>query len=33
MFFLSVLFHLIDDFVLQVSCLNKLKQKQWWINE
>lgn len=33
MFLLSVLFHLIDDFVLQMGCLNKLKQKQWWIKE
>lgn len=33
MIFLSILLHLIDDFVLQLSCLNKLKQKQWWINE
>lgn len=25
-----VLFHIIDDFVLQPICLSKLKQKKWW---
>ena len=33
MFLISVLLHIIDDFVLQMACLNKLKQKQWWIKE
>lgn len=33
MFLISVLLHLIDDFVLQIACFNKLKQKQWWIKE
>lgn len=28
--FLMVLFHIIDDFVLQPVCLSKLKQKDWW---
>lgn len=27
LFLLSVLFHIIDDFVLQPICLSKLKQK------
>ena len=22
--------HVLDDFVLQLACLNKLKQKSWW---
>lgn len=25
-----ILFHIIDDFVLQPICLSKLKQKSWW---
>lgn len=25
-----ILFHIIDDFVLQPICLSKLKQKCWW---
>lgn len=33
MFLISVLLHLIDDFVLQIACFSKLKQKQWWIRE
>lgn len=31
--FLMILLHIIDDFVLQPTCLSKLKQKNWWINE
>lgn len=27
---LSILFHILDDFVLQPICLSNLKQKQWW---
>lgn len=30
-FILSILLHIIDDFVLQPICLSKLKQKQWWV--
>lgn len=26
----TLLFHIIDDFVLQPICLSKLKQKKWW---
>ena len=25
-----ILFHIIDDFVLQPICLSNLKQKKWW---
>ena len=28
---LMILFHIIDDFVLQPVCLSKLKQKDWWV--
>lgn len=31
--FLMFLLHIIDDFVLQPICLNKLKQKDWWERE
>lgn len=31
-FFLMILFHIIDDFVLQLVCLSNLKQKTWWEN-
>lgn len=31
-FLLMVLLHIIDDFVLQAACLNKLKQKEFWKN-
>lgn len=27
---LMILFHILDDFVLQPVCLAKLKQKSWW---
>ena len=27
---LMILFHIIDDFVLQPVCLAKLKQQSWW---
>lgn len=30
---LSILLHIIDDFVLQPICLSKLKQKNYWFNE
>ena len=30
-FLLSLLLHVIDDFVLQPICLSKLKQKKFWI--
>lgn len=33
LFLLSILLHIIDDFVLQPICLSKLKQKKWWIEE
>lgn len=33
LFLLSILCHIIDDFVLQPICLSKLKQKFWWIKE
>ena len=33
LFYISLLLHIIDDFVLQPICLNRLKQKNWWINE
>ena len=29
-FFLMLLCHIIDDFVLQGTCLVNLKQKKWW---
>jgi len=29
-FFLMILCHIIDDFVLQPVCLSNLKQKHWW---
>lgn len=29
-FFLMILCHIIDDFVLQPICLSKLKQKSYW---
>ena len=29
-FLLMILFHIIDDFVFQPTCLSKLKQKNWW---
>ena len=29
-FFLMILFHIIDDFVLQTVCLSKLKQQSFW---
>jgi hypothetical protein len=29
-FFLMILFHIIDDFVLQPVCLSKLKQQSFW---
>ena len=29
-FFMMVLLHIIDDFVLQPVCLSKLKQKSFW---
>ena len=29
-FLLMLLLHIIDDFVLQAACLNKLKQKAFW---
>lgn len=29
-FFLMILCHIIDDFVLQPICLSNLKQKHWW---
>lgn len=31
-FFLMVLCHIIDDFVLQPICLSNLKQHSWWID-
>ena len=31
LFILSILFHIIDDFVFQPICLSKLKQKSFWI--
>lgn len=33
LFLVSVLLHIIDDFVLQPICLSKLKQREWWIEE
>jgi hypothetical protein len=30
---LMILCHIIDDFVLQSTCLTKLKQKEWWIGQ
>lgn len=30
-FIISILFHIIDDFVLQPICLSKLKQKTFWL--
>ena len=29
-FFLMILCHILDDFVLQPVCLSNLKQKRWW---
>ena len=29
-FFLMILCHILDDFVLQPVCLSNLKQKHWW---
>ena len=29
-YMLTLLLHIIDDFVLQPICLSKLKQKSWW---
>ena len=29
-FLLMILLHILDDFVLQGVCLNKLKQKEFW---
>lgn len=29
-FFIMLLLHIIDDFVLQPVCLSNLKQKDWW---
>ena len=29
-FFLMILCHILDDFVLQSVCLSNLKQKHWW---
>lgn len=31
LFLLSILLHIIDDFVLQPTCLSKLKQKKFWL--
>lgn len=31
LFILSILLHIIDDFVLQPVCLSKLKQKKIWV--
>ena len=25
--------HVLDDFVLQLACLSKLKQKSWWMSQ
>lgn len=33
LFILSILFHIIDDFVFQPICLSKLKQKSFWIEK
>lgn len=33
LFLLSILCHIIDDFVLQVQMLSKLKQRSFWISE
>lgn len=30
-FIISILLHIIDDFVLQPVCLSKLKQKSFWV--
>lgn len=30
-FIISILLHIIDDFVLQTVCLSKLKQKSFWM--
>lgn len=32
LFILMVLFHVLDDFVLQAVCLSNLKQREWWMN-
>ena len=29
-FFLMILCHILDDFVLQPVCLSNLKEKRWW---
>lgn len=31
LFLISILLHIIDDFVLQPICLSKLKQKKFWL--
>lgn len=32
LFLISILLHVIDDFVLQPICLSKLKQKKFWLD-
>lgn len=29
---LMILAHIIDDFVLQTTCLSQMKQESWWLN-
>jgi len=29
---LMILCHVVDDFVLQPTCLSKLKQRKWWLD-
>lgn len=31
LFLISIILHIIDDFVLQPVCLSKLKQKKFWL--